>query len=110
VQSPRKIVWKRIPTDAPKKRPGRLTPEEQENVRRAIYSLRRRYGTLPRVASVLGLSIKSLERILNPRGRVSAAVALEAARVAGVTVDEVLRGSFPGGLRVPHVRWRRRDE
>jgi len=106
MESPRRIVWKRTPTSPPKKRPGRLTPEEQENVRLAIRSLRRRYGTLPNVAIALGMSLKSLEHVLTKR-TVTAAIALETARVAGVPVDEVLLGVFPGGPKTPHVRWRR---
>jgi hypothetical protein len=93
--TPRKIVWRRTPTVAPRKRPGLLSPEEQENTRRAIRSLRARYGPLPNVARAISVSIKSLEHILS-KGTITACVALEVARVGGVSMEDVLRGRFPG--------------
>jgi len=95
MQSPRRIHWKRTPTKAPKHRPGLLSPEQQDNVRRAIWALHRHHGTLVRVARMLGVRRTSLDHVLSSRGAVTAALALETARVAGVTMNDVLEGQFP---------------
>lgn len=95
MDAPRKLVWKRKSKVPLKRRPGLLSQEEQDNVRRAIQALRRHHGSLRKVAKLLGMGRPSLERIMAPKGTITAAVALEAARLAGVTMDDVLEGRFP---------------
>ena len=71
-----------------------LTAKEQTNVRTALLFLRTRTG-----AETLKKAIKAdpayLRRVLAGSYPVSASLAVRAARLAGVGVDDVLAGRFP---------------
>ncbi len=80
----------------PYRDPLALPVEEQAHVRRALRVLKLRYRGWPKLARALGVPLKSLERTLTGKDRpVSAGLAIKVARVAGVPVDEVLKGLFP---------------
>jgi hypothetical protein len=86
-------VWRRRP---PRRDPLGLAAEEQDHVRRALRALRVRYRNWKNVARALGVPMKSLERTLTGKDRpVAPGLAIKAARVAGVPVDDVLRGLVP---------------
>lgn len=74
-----------------------LAPEEQAHVRRALRVLRVRYHGWTNLAAALGVPLKSLERTIQGKDRpVSPGLAIKVARLAGVPVDDVLKGLFPG--------------
>jgi hypothetical protein len=71
-----------------------LTPEEQAAVRRGLHVLRRRLGGWGPLAKALRVRMATLQNYGSKRAP-SAAVAIRAARLAGVGVDELLTGSWP---------------
>jgi hypothetical protein len=78
-----------------------LTAKEQANVRRALKFLRARIGTWEAVAAALNTKWSTL-KTAKGTGTVSASMAFRVARVAGVTVDDVLTGRYaPDGV-CPH--------
>jgi transcriptional regulator with XRE-family HTH domain len=86
-------VWKR----APRPRGDRidaLTPEQRANVRRTMDILRTKHGDWKRVARVMGVSSQALMRALSGTGKPGAGVAVRAARLAGVTVEDVIGGAY----------------
>jgi len=83
------------------RRSSDLTPEEQANVRKAIHVLRRRLGGYKALASALRVNLRTLIAQGGKRAP-SAAVAIRAARLAGVPVDNVLSGAWPKAGACPH--------
>ena len=86
------VSWRR--SDA-KSRRTELTAEEQENVRRALRVLRTRVGGQRALAKALGVTVGKLGWAMMARGKPGAALALYAARLAKVPVEDVLAGRFP---------------
>jgi hypothetical protein len=72
-----------------------LTPEEQACIRVALAVLRIRYGTLRKLAVAMHTTYKTLVRMSNKSGKPTAGIAIRAARLAGVPIDDVLSGNFP---------------
>lgn len=70
---------------------GQLTPEQSANVIAALRQLHAQLGTWKRVADALPVSIKTVERVLAGRRKVTAGWALRVAELLGVAVDAVLR-------------------
>jgi hypothetical protein len=93
-------VWRRPKLLAPGRTPE-LTDEERENVRTALRFLRVRHGSSRKLAAALGVNFTMLKRTAGPGGRPGAALALRAARLAGISVEDVLSGAWPGD-RCPH--------
>lgn len=87
--------WKKKPSPRPFNRAGELTPEEQECVRVALRVLRVRYGSYAKVGEVMGVHPKAVVRAASGRWKPTIGVALEAARLARVPVDDILAGRFP---------------
>jgi len=84
--------WRRDVRD--RKRPPRaLSREERDNVRRALRSIRIKLGR-GELAARMGLTYDALRKTLKrpPTMRVAVLVAY----VAGVSVDDVLSGVWPG--------------
>ena len=73
-----------------------LTAEEQKNVRAALRFLRARCGGWRPVAKALRYSRATLQRASGP------VLAFRIARIAGVSVDDVLSGKFPPAGVCPH--------
>jgi hypothetical protein len=71
-----------------------LTQDEQKNARAAIRFLAKRHGTYAKLAKAMGANLGTV-RAATQRGIVSAGIALRVARVAGVSVEDVLGGRFP---------------
>src|SRR5690349_16195334 len=86
-------VWKRPPRERGD-RIDALTSELRANVRRTMDILRTKHGDWKRVARVMGVSYQALMRALTGTGKPGAGVAVRAARLAGVTVEDVLSGAF----------------
>ena len=72
-----------------------LTPEERDNVRRAVRTLCRRYGSASALAVKLKAGRRSVERAMGPSGAPSMSIVLRCARLAGVGVDDMLSGKWP---------------
>jgi hypothetical protein len=72
-----------------------LTAEEQANVRAALRVLALRVGGQPKLAKALGVSVHRLGWSMKKNGKPGAALALYAARLAAVPVEDVLSGAFP---------------
>ena len=95
-------VWKQTRPAGETRRTSDLTPEEQANVRRALVFLRTRLGGWTRLAAAMRTN-ETTTRQAGTRGRsVSAGLAIRAARVAGVPVDELLAGRWPKEGTCPH--------
>ena len=72
-----------------------LTPEEQACIKMSLAVLRIRYGTLRKLSVAMRITYKTLVRACNKNGKPTAGIAVRAARLAGVPIDDVLSGNFP---------------
>jgi hypothetical protein len=79
-----------------------LTTEEQTNVRTALRFLRLQSGGWNTLAKVLRCDHKQLGKIGAGQRGVSASLAFRVARLAGVPVDDVLAGRYPGEGTCPY--------
>lgn len=79
-----------------------LTTEEQEHVRRAMQFLRVRCGGWAQVATMLRFKRSTVTDAGLGHGPVSASMAFRVARLAAVTVDDVITGKFPLPGTCPH--------
>jgi hypothetical protein len=79
-----------------------LTTEEQTNVRTALRFLRLQSGGWKMLAKALHCDHKQLCKVGAGRGGVSASLAFRVARLAGVPVDDVLAGRYPGEGTCPY--------
>jgi hypothetical protein len=79
-----------------------LTAAEQTHVRTALKFLRSRCGTWETVAKILRLAAATLNGAATGRRTVSPLIAFRVARLAKVSVDDVLTGHFPAPGTCPH--------
>ncbi len=79
-----------------------LTAKEQAHVRTALKFLRTRCGGWVALARALGFAKMTLTHVAQGRKAVSASVAFRIARLANVTVDDVLAGRFPNPNACPY--------
>jgi len=79
-----------------------LTKDEQQHVRTALRFLRTRTGGWEAVAKALGTTAPSLADAMNGRRRISASIAFRVARLAGVSIDGLLRGEYPAPGTCPY--------
>lgn len=94
-------VWRRNPEPETKQLGNRITPVERDNVRAALAYLRGRYGTTDAFCAALGISRDSLRKAQSRHRLMTYRVACLVARAAGVPVEKVLSGLWPGD-RCPH--------
>jgi hypothetical protein len=87
------------------RRSSDLTPAEQQNVKAALRFLSKRLGSYPKLAKAMGANHATVMAAAHKRGAVSAGIALRAARVAGVPLENVLSGTWPPADACP---WRGR--
>lgn len=85
-------VWKKTP--APTRHVNRLSADEVANVLAAMRVLHGRHGTWKGVAQAMGLSKRTVTRFASGEAVPTAGMAIKVARLAGVTVDDVLSGEF----------------
>jgi hypothetical protein len=71
-----------------------LTPDEGRHLRAALQNLRRDAGTWAALAEMLGVSADGLAHAATQVGKGGAALALRAAKLAGVSVEALLSGSL----------------
>lgn len=79
-----------------------LTPKEQKNVRTALRYLRLRAGARVVVAEALRVAEDTIWKVLTGRRNATASMAFRIARVADVSVDDVLAGRWPAPRTCPH--------
>ena len=97
-----KQSWRRNPEPASEKQLGnRLAPVERENVRQAAVYLVGRYATAADCAKTLGLTENALWKACSKRRAQTYRLACILARGAGVPVEKILSGVWPGD-RCPH--------
>jgi len=91
-----KKVWK-LQRSRPLKatmRPCELTLAEQHNVRAMALKLRAQYRSWKALAAALGVNRITLVRAQPGKQAPTVGLALRVARLAGVTIDDVLGGVF----------------
>jgi hypothetical protein len=93
-------VWKRPPRQR-SHRVDWLSPDETANVRKAVEILRAKHGDLKRLARAMGVSYQALIRAMGDGSKPGAGVALRAAKLAGVPVEDVLSGAYAKGWVCP---------
>lgn len=79
-----------------------LSAKEQTNVRTALRFLRMRCGGWVAVGRALGCNDTSLSCMVSGRKTVTASLAFRVARLAKVTVDDVVSGRFPAEGTCPY--------
>ena len=94
--------WRKARPPTETRRSSDLTPDEQANVRRALAVLVRRLGSRKALALALRVNPHTLHWYRQRRGRPTAGVAVRAARLAGVAVEELLAGRWPVEGASPH--------
>jgi hypothetical protein len=78
-----------------------LAAKEQSNVRAALSFLRFRFGGLAPLAKALRLKETTIGRVRQGKA-VSASLTFRVARLAGVSIDDLLAGRFPAPGTCPH--------
>lgn len=82
-----------------------LTAAEQANVKAALRVLRTHLGGWHAVSAALACTHKTLEHSISQRGKASGAMAIRVARIAQVSVEDVLSGAFPKRGACPRCGW-----
>jgi hypothetical protein len=94
-------VWVKPRPQNETRRISDLTPEEAAATRRALHVLRRRLGSWEALGEALRTKTTTLQGYGSKKAP-SAAIAIRAARVAGVAIEEVLAGRWPVEGACPH--------
>lgn len=89
-----KRVWKRRKLRPTLQGGRRLNPEECEQVRLVLRHLEIEMGSPAVLANALGMSRAALAKARQPSRQKSVSLALLLARVAGVTITDVLTGRW----------------
>ena len=79
-----------------------LTDKEQKHVRTALRFLRLRVGAWAPIAEGLRFACDTVEKTINGRRPVTPAMALRVARLADVSVDDLLAGRWLSPRTCPH--------
>jgi transcriptional regulator with XRE-family HTH domain len=79
-----------------------LTSEEQRNVRTAIRYLHTNVRRWNSLGKAIGIQPDTIYRILNGRRSVTAAMAFRVARLANVSIDDLLAGKTVPAGTCPH--------
>jgi hypothetical protein len=95
-------VWRKPRPANETRRSSDLTPEEQKNAKVALRFLAKRHGTARELAAAMGARFATVADAMLSRGTVSAGIALRAARVARVPLEDVLSGAWPPVGACPH--------
>jgi hypothetical protein len=93
-----KVVWRAANIST---RSLDLTLDQQAHVRKALRFLQVRAGGLKELAASLGIAHKTLGNVISTR-TVTASVALRAARIACIPLEELIEGRWPKEGTCPH--------
>jgi len=93
----KRVVYGRMAPRNETRRSYDLSPKEQAHVRAALRFMRKRLGSAEKLAAALqmGLQIVSKACVVNEHTKPNAGMAIRVARLAGVSVEDVLEGRFP---------------
>ena len=94
--------WRKPRAANKTRRSSDLTPEEMARVKVALRVLRVRFGGQAALAKALQANPKTVGAAVTARGRPSAGLALRAARLAGVPLEDLLSGAWPVAGSCPH--------
>jgi hypothetical protein len=98
-----RVAWAKPRDPTATRRSYDLTPEERTNASAAIRFLAKRHGTVGKLTLAMGAKRRTvLAAMSRRRCAVSAGLALRAARVAGVPLEDVLAGRWPVAGACPH--------
>jgi len=101
-----RVSWRKPRPPGETRYASDLTPEEQAHVRAALRVLKIRFGGWRPLASALRAKQPTVRHAAHTK-KPSAGLALRAARLAGVPLEEMLRGAWPKKGECPmcgHVR------
>ena len=96
-----RVAWTKPRDPTETRRSTDLTPKEADHARAALRFLRVRLGGGPKLATLLRVNEPVLRLACSSR-QPSAAMAIRAARIAGVPVENVLSGAWPPAGACPH--------
>jgi hypothetical protein len=96
-----RTVWRKSRPANEVRRSTDLTTQEQANARAALRFLAKRLGDTSKLAKAMGAHRETVQRPVRG-GVVTAGIALRAARVAGVPLEDVLSGAWPEAGSCPH--------
>ena len=85
-----------------RRRETELTTEEQDNVRGAMRVLKVRDEGLALLAARMEVSTDHLRKALSGLRSIGAMTAIRVAQAAGVSLDDILSGAFPGPTACRH--------
>jgi hypothetical protein len=96
-------IWRRAPiaVTAGRQLANRLSLAERDNVRRAVLYLCGRHPTLAAQIAALGMSRDAIAKARSRTRAQTYRLACMVARAAGVAVERILSGAWPGD-RCPH--------
>jgi hypothetical protein len=96
-------IWRRAPVavTAGRQLANRLSPAERDNVRAAVLYLCGRHATMAAQIEALGLSRDAIAKARSRSRAQTYRLACMVARAAGVGVEKILSGAWPGD-RCPH--------
>lgn len=86
----------------PQNERGDLTAKEQDRVRTAIRFMATRCGSRALLAKAIRYQPCTLRHVLHDGRPVTASLAFRIARLAEITVDDLLAGKFPPAGTCPH--------
>jgi hypothetical protein len=95
-----RTVWQREPKKK-RLRSEHLDAEQEANVVRALVFLGKRHGGLNPLSRHMGAARTTVTRAVHGHRRISAALALRVAKIAGVSLADVLDGRFPRAGQCP---------
>jgi hypothetical protein len=96
-----RTVWRKPRPANETRRSTDLTPAERESAKVAIRHLAKRHGSYGKLAAAMSASTETV-RLAARTGKLSAGLALRAARLAGVPLEDVLAGRWPVAGACPH--------
>lgn len=79
-----------------------LDESEQRHVRTALRYLRLCVGQWEPLAKALHHATDTIEKVINERRAVTPRLAFRVARFAGVAIEDVIDGTYPGVGTCPH--------
>jgi hypothetical protein len=87
--------WQKTRALATERTSAELTAEESANVKAALRFLRTRHGGEKKLAALLRVSPQMVAKNCGAKRRPRAMLAIRVARLAGVSVEDVLGGAWP---------------
>jgi len=89
------VTWRKPKGPLAQRYTPDLTGDEHTNIRRALQVLRRRYGSWEAVAAAMGAKVKTVTKAGGTKSKPSVGLALRAARLVGVPLEDILAGRWP---------------